>query len=150
MFAELTGVPVMVNRRPYAERMVQFRPFACSDFIIPMLGRLCPPEDKMDRFVREQPAFFRRKGTSQTYCRLTGTRGRGYTPSTDQHTRYDEAYYRVPGIGRATPHPPPVPQNNAHPTMKPISCQRLWPPNLVGRRVGGRAGVPSCALIIWL
>ena len=49
VFAELTGVSVMVQRRPYAERMPEFRPFACSDFIIPMLTKLCPPGEKMDR-----------------------------------------------------------------------------------------------------
>jgi len=52
VFAELTGVSVMVQKRPYAERMVEFRPFACSDFVVPMLTRLCPSGEKMDRCVR--------------------------------------------------------------------------------------------------
>eukprot|EP00903_Cladosiphon_okamuranus_P015163 g14021.t1 len=51
VFAELTGVSVMVQRRPYAERAVEFRPFACSDFIIPMLTKLCPQGEKMDRWL---------------------------------------------------------------------------------------------------
>ncbi|CAM9437381.1 unnamed protein product, partial [Scytosiphon promiscuus] len=50
-FAELIGVPVMVQMRPYAEQMVEFRPFACSDFVIPLLTKLCPPEEKMDRWL---------------------------------------------------------------------------------------------------
>lgn len=48
-FAELIGVPVMVQARPYAERMAEFRPFACSDFVVPLLTKLCPPDEKMDR-----------------------------------------------------------------------------------------------------
>ncbi|CAB1107553.1 unnamed protein product [Ectocarpus sp. CCAP 1310/34] len=47
-FAELIGVPIMVQARPYVERVVEFRPFACSDFIIPVLTKLCPPGEKMD------------------------------------------------------------------------------------------------------
>lgn len=50
-FAELIGVPVMVNTRPYAEQMAEFRPFACSDFVLPLLTKLCPPEEKMDRWA---------------------------------------------------------------------------------------------------
>lgn len=65
VFAELCGVPVMVQRRPYVERMVEFRPFACSDFIIPMLGRLCPPGEKLDRFVCEQSALCRQSGSNK-------------------------------------------------------------------------------------
>lgn len=42
----------MVQARPYAERVTEFRPFACSDFIIPMLTKLCPPGEKMDRYER--------------------------------------------------------------------------------------------------
>eukprot|EP00752_Nemacystus_decipiens_P002503 g2352.t1 len=49
VFAELTGVSVMVQSRPYAERAAEFRPFACSDFVIPVLTRLCPQGEKMDR-----------------------------------------------------------------------------------------------------
>ncbi|CAM9972058.1 unnamed protein product [Ectocarpus fasciculatus] len=41
----------MVQMRPYAERVAEFRPFACSDFIIPMLTKLCPPGEKMDRWL---------------------------------------------------------------------------------------------------
>ncbi|CAM9711880.1 unnamed protein product [Ectocarpus sp. 12 AP-2014] len=41
----------MVQVRPYAERVAEFRPFACSDFIIPMLTKLCPPGEKMDRWL---------------------------------------------------------------------------------------------------
>ncbi|CAM9522925.1 unnamed protein product [Ectocarpus sp. 8 AP-2014] len=41
----------MVQARPYAERVAGFRPFACSDFIIPILTKLCPPGEKMDRWL---------------------------------------------------------------------------------------------------
>ncbi|CAN0028454.1 unnamed protein product [Ectocarpus sp. 6 AP-2014] len=41
----------MVQARPYAERVAEFRPFACSDFIIPMFTKLCPPGEKMDRWL---------------------------------------------------------------------------------------------------
>ena len=50
MFADLTGVPVMVQKKPYEERLGEFRPFTCSDFIIPMLAKLCPEDDKVDRY----------------------------------------------------------------------------------------------------
>lgn len=43
------GVPTMVQKKPYVERLREFRPFACSDFIIPMLTKLCPEGDKVDR-----------------------------------------------------------------------------------------------------
>lgn len=48
----------MVQTRPYAERVAEFRPFACSDFIIPMLTKLCPPGEKMDRYARGYAIHF--------------------------------------------------------------------------------------------
>ena len=51
VFAALAGVPVMVQKKPYEERLGEFRPFTCSDFIIPMLAKLCPEDDKVDRYI---------------------------------------------------------------------------------------------------
>lgn len=50
VFADLVGVPMMTQKKPYTERLREFKPFACSDFVIPLLDRLCPAGDKLDRW----------------------------------------------------------------------------------------------------
>ncbi|CAM9759835.1 unnamed protein product [Choristocarpus tenellus] len=49
LFALLVGVPVMVKSKPYKETLQEFKPFVCSDFVVPMLVRLCPPGEKLDQ-----------------------------------------------------------------------------------------------------
>lgn len=70
MFAALTGVPVMVQKKPYEERLGEFRPFTCSDFIIPMLAKLCPEDDKVDRYCSCTFVFVEGSGwmKSTNYC----------------------------------------------------------------------------------
>lgn len=49
LFADLIGIPVMVESSPYAERIREYRPFICSNFILPVLVRICPRGEKLDR-----------------------------------------------------------------------------------------------------
>ncbi|CAM9880347.1 unnamed protein product, partial [Discosporangium mesarthrocarpum] len=51
LFAILVGVPIMVQPKPYSEVAHEFKPFSCSDFMVPMLIRLCPKGEKLDRWM---------------------------------------------------------------------------------------------------
>lgn len=48
----------MVQKKPYIEHMNEFQPFACSDFLIPLLTKLCPDEEKLDRYNDDEFLFF--------------------------------------------------------------------------------------------